>query len=65
MLRDPRSRSLAEEFGLQWLELRNFSQRVAPDPEVFPEFDAQLAADFREEAIRVVHRVFAEDRSLL
>jgi len=65
MLRDPRSRGLAEDFGLQWLELKNFSQRVAPDKETFPEFDAALAADVREEVIRVVQRVFAEDRSLL
>lgn len=65
MLRDPRSRGLAEDFGLQWLELRNFAQRVAPDAATFPEFDAALAADFREEVIRVVHRVFAEDQSLL
>lgn len=65
MLRDPRSRGLAEDFGLQWLELKNFSQRVAPDHEAFPEFDAALAADFREEVVRVVHRVFAEDTSLL
>jgi mono/diheme cytochrome c family protein len=65
MLRDPKSRGLAEDFGLQWLELKNFSQRVAPDRETFPEFDAPLAADFREEVVRVVHRVFAEDRSLL
>jgi mono/diheme cytochrome c family protein len=65
MLRDSRSRGLAEDFGLQWLELKNFSQRVAPDREAFPEFDAALAADFREEVIRVVQRVFAEDTSLL
>lgn len=65
MLRDPRSRGLAENFGLQWLELQNFSQRVAPDPKRFPEFDAALAADVREEVVRVVHRVFAEDCSLL
>ena len=65
MLRDPRSRSLAETFGLQWLELGNFSQRVAADRSLFPEFDDLLAADFREETIRVVHRVFAADRSLL
>lgn len=65
MLGDPRSRGLAEEFGLQWLELRNFSQRVAPDRETFPEFETGLAADFREEVIRVVHRVFAEAGSLL
>jgi hypothetical protein len=65
MLRDSRSRGLAEDFGLQWLELKNFSQRVAPDKEAFPEFDPALAADFREEVIRVVQRVFAEDTSLL
>lgn len=65
MLRDPRSRGLAEDFGLQWLDLKNFAQRVTPDRESFPEFDAALAADFREEVIRVVHRVFAEDKSLL
>ncbi len=65
MLRDPRSRGLAEHFGLQWLELRNFAQRVAPDAAVFPEFDEALAGDMREEVIRVVHRVFAEDRSVL
>lgn len=65
MLRDPRSRGLAEDFGLQWLDLKNFAQRVAPDRESFPEFDAALAADFREEVVRVVHRVFAEDKSLL
>lgn len=65
MLRDPRSRGLAEDFGLQWLELKNFSQRVAPDAEAFPEFDAALAAEFREEVVRVVHRVFADNTSLL
>jgi len=65
MLRDPRSRGLAEDFGLQWLELKNFAQRVAPDRETFPEFDAALAAEFREEVVRVVHRVFADDSSLL
>lgn len=65
MLRDPKSRGLAEDFGLQWLELRNFAQRVAPDREAFPEFDADLAADFHEEVVRVVHRVFSEDKSLL
>lgn len=65
MLRDPRSRGLAEEFGLQWLELENFAQRVNPDRASFPEFDDRLAADLREEVIRTVGRVFAEDRSLL
>ncbi|MFM8891272.1 MAG: DUF1592 domain-containing protein [Planctomycetia bacterium] len=64
MLADERSRGLAEDFGMQWLDLRNFAQRVVPDPAVFPEFDAALAADVREEVVRVVHRVFRDDRSL-
>jgi mono/diheme cytochrome c family protein len=65
MLRDPRSRSLAEGFGLQWLELGSFGQRVAIDRSLYPEFDDPLAADFREETVRVVHRVFTADASLL
>lgn len=65
MLLDPRSRSLAEAFGLQWLELGGFAQRVAADRSLFPEVDDPLVADFREETIRVVHRVFTADASLL
>jgi len=65
MLQDPRSRGLAESFGLQWLELRGFDTRVSLDAEQFPEFDAELAQLMQEEAVRVVQRVFAEDRSLL
>lgn len=65
MLADERSKGLAEDFGMQWLDLRNFAQRVAPDPAVFPAFDAALAADVREEVVRVVHRVFRDDRSLV
>ena len=64
MLRDEKSRSFAEDFGLQWLELREFGVASGPDPEAFPEFDPALAAEMREEAIRVMWRVFAEDRGL-
>jgi mono/diheme cytochrome c family protein len=65
MLRDPRSRGLAESFGLQWLELRNFDTRVSLDANQFPEFDRELAKLLQEEAVQVVQRVFSEDRSLL
>lgn len=65
MLQDPRSRGLAESFGLQWLELRNFDTRVSLDADQFPEFDRELARLMQEEAVRVVQRVFSEDRSLL
>jgi len=65
MLADDRSRGLAEDFGLQWLELRTFAQRVAPDAATFPEFDPPLAAAAREEVIRIVHRILRGNRSLL
>lgn len=63
MLADPKARGLGENFGLQWLGLRNFAQ-VRPDPELFPEYNADLAADMREEAVALVTAVFREDRPL-
>jgi len=63
MLADPKARGLGENFGLQWLGLRNFAQ-VRPDPELFPEYNADLAADMREEAVGLVTAVFREDRPL-
>lgn len=63
MLADPKARGLGENFGLQWLGLRNFGQ-LRPDPEVFPEYNAELASDMREEAVALVTAVFREDRPL-
>lgn len=63
MLADPRADGLGENFGLQWLGLRNFGE-VRPDPEVFPEFDAELAAAMSQEAVALVASVFREDRPL-
>ena len=63
MLQDPRSRALGENFGLQWLGLREFLE-IRPDAEVFPEYSDELAADMREEAIEFVAAVFREDRPL-
>ncbi|TWU51292.1 DUF1592 domain-containing protein [Rubripirellula reticaptiva] len=65
MLADPKARAIGENFGLQWLGLANFMTAVRPDDEVYPEFNEQLAGDLREEAIRMVWRLFSEDRSLL
>ncbi len=63
MLADDRARALGENFGLQWLGLRDF-QRIKPDGEVFPEYDAELANSAIEETIRFVSGVFREDRPL-
>ncbi len=63
MLQDPKVRRLGENFGLQWLGLRNFDQ-VRPDASLFPEYDGTLAGSMREETVRFVSGIFQEDRSL-
>lgn len=63
MLADPRSAALGENFGLQWLGLRNF-ENIRPDPQLFPEFTPELAADLREEAVQMVTSVFRDNRPL-
>ncbi len=60
MLADPKSRGLGENFGLQWLGLRNFGE-VKPDPKLFPEFNPELASDMREEAVAMVTAIFRDD----
>ena len=41
MLRDRRSRALAEQFASQWLQTRKLAT-FTPDPKLFPEFDPSL-----------------------
>ncbi len=49
MLGDSRMRAFAEAFSSEWLGLAALSNGSGPDPGEFPEFNAQLAADMREE----------------
>jgi len=63
MLADDRSRALGENFGLQWLGLKDM-QGSQPDRDVFPDFDAQIATDAIEETVRTVRAVFVEARPL-
>ena len=65
MLADPKARGLADSFATQWLNIGALGQTVKPDAERFPDFDAQLAADMRSEAVGLVETVLREDRSLL
>ncbi|WP_233216272.1 DUF1592 domain-containing protein [Blastopirellula marina] len=64
MLADPKAQALGENFGLQWLGLKEFGNGPKPDSEVFPEYNDALAAEMREEAIRTVASVFREDAPL-
>ncbi len=64
MLADPKALAIGENFGLQWLGLREFGNGPRPDAEVFAQFNDALAADMREEAILTVANVFREDQPL-
>ena len=64
MLRDPKSNRFIENFGGQWLTLRNLA-RADPDPELFPEFDDALREAMLEETTRFFQEIIHEDRSVL
>ena len=64
MLRDPRSRALVDNFGGQWLYLRNLAG-TAPDPIQFPDFDDNLRQAMQRETELFFERVIRDDRSAL
>jgi mono/diheme cytochrome c family protein len=64
MLRDPRSRALAENFAVQWLQLRRLETQL-PDPKRFPSFDEPLRKAMLEEAVLLFDAVVREDRSVM
>ncbi len=64
MLADPRSHSLAHNFGGQWLHLRNLDS-VTPDGRLFPDFDDNLRQAFRRETELHFEEILRDDRSVL
>ena len=64
MLADPRSATLASNFGAQWLYLRDIDAKN-PSPRVFPGFDLSLIPDFHRETELFLESVLREDRSVL
>jgi hypothetical protein len=64
MLRDPKSFALVENFGGQWLLLRNLDS-VQPDPVKFPEFTKDLRADMKRETQLFIQSIIHDDRSIL
>jgi len=65
MLQDPRMRSLAVEFGGNWLDFRDFEQIGTVDRERFPSFSDELREAMFEEPIRFLLDVFQHNRSIL
>ena len=64
MLADPRAAALVENFGGQWLHLRNVAGWT-PDPVRFPDFDDSLRYAFERETALFLDHLIREDRSVL
>lgn len=64
MLADRRAESLATNFAVQWLNLRNLDE-VLPDPYQFPNFDRNLAQSMQRETELLFSDVVRADRDVL
>ena len=64
MLADPRATALVENFASQWLQLRRI-RGVAPDADVFFDFDENLRVDMERETTLFLESQLREDRGLL
>ena len=64
MLKDPRSEALVDNFGMQWLQLRNL-KTFAPDPKAFPDWDEPLRNAMLKETELFLQSIVREDRSIL
>lgn len=64
MLADPRSKSLVDNFAMQWLQLKRLKS-IAPDPKLFPSFNDQLRNAMSRETEMFFEAVVHEDRSVL
>ena len=65
MLKDPRARALALEFGGNWLDFRRFEEHNAVDRERFPAFNDELRQAMFEEPVKFLMDTFQQDRSIL
>ncbi|MSO21364.1 MAG: DUF1592 domain-containing protein [Acidobacteria bacterium] len=63
MLSDSRAAALANNFAGQWLYLRNLAS-VAPDPNIYPDFDENLTRAFRQETLLLVKDMLQADRPI-
>lgn len=64
MLKNPRARALAVEFGTQWLHVRGFEDFNEKNEKLFPTFDAKLRSAMNEEAVQFFKDFFANDRPI-
>lgn len=64
MLKDPKASALANNFAMQWLELRRLND-FAPDPEMFPNFTPELRTAMQTETAMFCEEIIRSDRSIL
>jgi mono/diheme cytochrome c family protein len=64
MLASPKARALVDNFGGQWLQLRNLPG-LQPDRERFPSYDAHLMAAMLRETELFFEHLLREDRSVI
>jgi mono/diheme cytochrome c family protein len=64
MLKDPKARTLVDNFAGQWLLTRNLKS-AAPDPGLFPAFDDKLRAAMQKETELFFESIVKEDRGIL
>jgi hypothetical protein len=64
MLADPRAHALVTNFAFQWLNV-NGLKLVDPDPNLFPDYTADLVPGFAKELELFVGSLFEADRSVV
>ncbi len=64
MLTDPRAQSLVTNFGFQWLTVSKIDA-IEPTPVLYPDFDRDLRAGYREEMRLFLGSILLSNRSVL
>lgn len=65
MLKDSRSRALAEDFAAQWLKFRDVVERAEVDKKRFPEFTEELAHDMFQECAETFNYIVQSDSNVM
>lgn len=64
MLKDPKARTLSENFVTQWLAVRNLKTTTRPDAGRFPEYTPDLRDAMVEEPVRLFQSILEDGTSL-
>jgi hypothetical protein len=64
MLKSPKSKALVDDFGSQWLQVRDLDS-INPDTKTFKTFNRQLKSAMRTETTMFIESILKEDRPVL